>query len=484
MNTRPPIVAVMGHVDHGKTTLLDYIRKTAVAEREAGGITQSIGAYEITHPPAGGRKITFIDTPGHEAFSNMRAYGAKVADIAILVVAADDGVKPQTKDALIHIRAEKIPFVVAINKIDKPNADTEKTKNDLAQAEVFLEGRGGNISFQEISAKQGTGVSELLDHILLVAEVEDIKEETPHGCASGIVTSARLDPRRGIIVGGIIRGGTLAQGNTIGTISASGKVRTLENFLGKQEKELKPSAPCAIIGFESLPKIGEQFFAGSDAMAVEKAVAEDNAKIKTTKAQQKARTEVEGEEIIPLVLKADESASLEALEGLIQKLSAALPLVVVGASVGDIHETDLKNTEHAAAVIIGFHVKIDKAAHNVSDARKIPIISSNIIYELEKELVAYASKAVSKVLPSMLILAVFGGRKGRQQIIGGRVLVGPVKNQSAFEMWHEKRKICAGRILNMQSERKDIAEANAGQEIGLSVESDEPIKVGNTLIFE
>ena len=501
MNVRPPIVVVMGHVDHGKTTLLDYIRKTAVAEREAGGITQSIGAYEIEVPQeprsreseanrgiprkarddfAANRKITFIDTPGHEAFSNMRGYGTKVADIAVLVVAADDGVKPQTKNALEHIMAEEIPFVVAINKIDKENADIEKTKNDLAQAGVFLEGRGGNISFQEISAKQGTGVSELLDLILLTAEVEDIKEESPNGCAVGTVLSVRLDLRRGIIAGGIIYGGTLAIGNSIATESATGSVKTLENFLGKQEKELRPSVPCAIIGFETLPKVGEIFFANADKKIVKQTVIEQKSEVKAK--MKKVKPVAEGD-TISLVLKADEGASLEALEELVEKLKEKYPLSVVVSSVGDIHEGDLKRTEHSNALIIGFRVKIDKAAQNFSVARKITLIISNIIYELEKEIAAYAEKATSKDLPSLQILAVFGGRKGKQQVVGGKVLVGPIKNQSAFEIWYEKRKVSSGKILNLQSGRQDIQEVEAGKEVGLMVESEDPIKVGQILLF-
>src|SRR3989344_559966 len=219
MEKRPPIIAIMGHVDHGKTTLLDFIRKTRVADRETGGITQSIGAYGISH---NGRQITFIDTPGHEAFASMRSHSAKIADLAILVVAADDGVKPQTLNALKFITEEKIPYVVALTKIDKPNADAEKAKQSLVKAGVYLEGLGGTVSYHEISSKTGEGVPELLDLILLTADMEEISAD-PASPPQGVVLMSRLDPRKGIIVGGIVKNGTLRQGELVATETGEGK---------------------------------------------------------------------------------------------------------------------------------------------------------------------------------------------------------------------------------------------------------------------
>lgn len=472
MRTRPPIVAVMGHVDHGKTTLLDYIRKTSVAEREAGGITQSIGAYEVTHS---GKKITFIDTPGHEAFSNMRTYGAKVADLAILVVAADDGVKPQTKDAIARIEAAKTPFVVAINKIDKPGANVEKAKQDLANAGVYLEGYGGNVSWHAVSAKTGEGISELLDLILLAIEVDPPQE--PEGLASGIVMSAKLDPRRGIFVSGVIRGGIVSPTMRVATASASGKIRILEDFLGKGQKSLTSSAPCAIIGFESLPKVGEVFFVGNDEREVL-----DAAKATAEALKEKTFSEIQ-ENALPLILKADESASLEALEGVVEKLKATYPLHVINASIGTIYEGDVKSAESARAIIIGFRVKTDRAAENVAHAKKVNIVSSPIIYELERSISEYAMKAAARETCTIEVLAVFGVAKGKQRVVGGRVVRGPVKNQSAFEIWNEQRLIGPGKILNLQSGRVDVPEAVEGQEVGLLVESDDPIKVGSLLVF-
>jgi translation initiation factor IF-2 len=257
---RPPVVVVMGHVDHGKTTLLDYIRKTRVAEREAGGITQATGAYEIEYK---GKKITFIDTPGHQAFTQMRQRGAHIADLAVLVVAADDGVKPQTKEAIEILQQTKTPFVVAINKIDKNNADVDRTKQSLTAAGVLLEKYGGDISWVEISAKEGTGVDELLDHILLMAEMEELTYN-PLVAGRGYVLESRRDGQQGITVSVIIKDGIARAGEKICTLSACGKIRSLETFLRERVKELSPSSPAWIVGFETLPEVGEEFVIGAD----------------------------------------------------------------------------------------------------------------------------------------------------------------------------------------------------------------------------
>src|SRR3989344_4403886 len=249
MQNRPPIVVVMGHIDHGKTTLLDYIRKSNVAARESGGITQHIGAYEAEF---NGRKITFIDTPGHEAFSKMRGRGARVADIAILVVAADDGVKPQTKEAFEAIKNAKIPFLVAVNKIDKPNANLERVKNELAEAGVFLEGRGGNVPYAEISAKAGTNVQHLLETLLLMAEMENIKSDISLP-ASGVIIESHLDSRRGITATLLVREGTLRRGECVLAGDALAKARIFENFAKKSITEAGPSLPAVVVGFDKLP---------------------------------------------------------------------------------------------------------------------------------------------------------------------------------------------------------------------------------------
>lgn len=472
---RPPIIVIMGHVDHGKTTLLDYIRKTSIATREAGGITQAIGAYEIEH---NGKKITFVDTPGHEAFSNMRAYGADVADLAILVVAADDGVKPQTKEALETILKSKTPFVVAINKIDKNNADIEKTKKDLLQVGVFLEGYGGNISYQLISAKTGEGVKELLDLILLATELENL--ETVPNMNSGIVITSRQDPRRGVLVGVILKNGLLKTGQFIGTASALGKIKSMENSAGKKVSEISPSAPALVTGFDEIPRVGEEFLAG------EAAAAEEFAKKKKSEGQKNAPESAppaNENESINLVLKADETASLEALKNLVLKIPLGLNVKITDASVGDLTENDVKFAINTDSVIVGFKMKTDRAASNLASTQKVMVLESPVIYELENSLRDYAKKIVPKELRRLEVLAVFGEAKGKQRVVGGKVILGPIKNQESFEIWQDKKLIGRGRILNLQSQRKDIPQAETGIEAGLLAESNEPIKVGHQLIF-
>jgi len=459
LKPRPPVVVVMGHIDHGKTTLLDYIRKANVAAQEAGGITQSIGAYEVEHS---GKKITFIDTPGHEAFSKMRAHGSQAADLAILVVAADEGVKPQTKEALSHIQAAKLPFLVALNKIDRPNVNLDKVKNELTVAGILLEGYGGNVSWQAISAKTGQGVPELLDLILLAAEMENLKYDFEQP-GQGIIIEARIDNRRGIVVSAIIKDGILKSGEKISTATVSGKIKSLENFLGKKVKSLEPSAPALILGFDDLPKIGEEFFNGEGKFIKSQAPAIP-AMI--------AKKDING---ISLILKAENAGELEALSETIKNSSSEKKLEILSQGVGKINENDLKLAIDSQAVIIGFRVKLDRAAENLSRIYPVKIFTSEIIYKLLEELENYLTTASgSNISGELEVLAVFGKPEKNRQIIGGRVLRGIIKNKQTFAQ---------GRILNLQHQHKDVAEAGAGQEIGLLVESDVIIKVGDILKF-
>lgn len=463
---RPPIVVVVGHVDHGKTTLLDYIRKTNVAGREAGAITQSIGAYEIVH---NGKKVTFLDTPGHEAFSKMRVEGVRVADLAILVVAADEGVKPQTKDALKHVLDTKTPYVVAINKIDKPGANVEKVKQELAQAGVYLEGFGGNVSWQAISAKTGAHVEELLDLVLLSAEFLDLEYDSSSP-ASGVVITSELDSRRGIVVGVIIKNGLLKRGQEIFTPSAKCKVKFLEDFRGRGVEALEPSAPARILGFSSLPKIGEEFSA--DANMVKKTQGE----VKTS----------EGAELpegtIKLLLRANEAGSLSALENVVAGLEAPKPIAIVEKGLGDIHETDVKFAITSGAAIVGFKVKTDKAAENLSRAQGVKIIMSDVVYELEKGLKDFISQIRPTGARAIEVLAVFGEKDGKQ-IVGGKITGGSVKNQEDFKIAEGEKIIGDGKIVNLQQMRKDVAEAPEGTEAGLLVDSGTKIKPGHKLLF-
>lgn len=477
---RPPIVVVLGHVDHGKTTLLDYIRKTSVAGREAGGITQVIGACEIEH---NGERITMIDTPGHEAFSIMRQCGAQFADLAILVVAADDGVKPQTKEALACIKKAKIPFVVAINKIDMPGANVLQTKNDLSQAEVYLEGMGGDVSWQAISAKTGEGVPELLDLLLLAASVQEFTFD-PAAVAMGTIMTARLDHKRGIIVGAILQNGTLAQGQFVATKTAKGKIKILEDATGERVERLLPSAPSLIFGFNDLPQVGELFCAGEDEAKISATLKTLREKASLPKTAV-VSLESLAEHALPLLLKADEAGSLTVLAHLVQKLSSPEhPFAVIQTGVGNVYENDIKMCESTGAVLVGFKIKADKAAQNLAQAKRITILSSSIIYELEEMLKKYAKRFVVRDFPVIELLKTFRVSDLKQQIVGGRVTRGPVKNQATFSIRRGDKAIGDGKMINLQSNRKDVPEAHEGQEVGLLVFASVGLKAGDKLEFE
>ena len=464
---RPPIVVVMGHIDHGKTTLLSYIRKTKMP-KEPGEITQSIGAYEIEHS---GRKITFIDTPGHEAFSKMRQRGAKVADLGILVVAADEGVKPQTREAIEILQESKTLFVVAINKIDKTNADIEKVKMDLTQAGVLLEGFGGNISWQAISAKTGEGIGELLDLILLAADLEGLTYD-PTAKASGVIIESRMDSRRGLAVAVIVKDGILRVGDEIATSSAIGKIKILENFLGERVKELSPSSPALIVGFENLPQIGEEFFSGKVELAEIKPV---NREIREISAQ------IGEDSRINFILKADVSGSLEALSEIVK----TIPNVkIIRQSVGDINDGDVKSALNTNAIIIGFKTRVNKAAENLAKAQDIKIITSEIIYELIKKLEEEIENLKEPEINGQLeILAVFDKRAGKRQVIGGRVISGSFKNNLIVKIQRQEQVLSQGKILNLQREKQDVSQVNEGKECGILLEADILVNVGDKLIY-
>jgi len=313
-------------------------------------------------------------------------------------------------------------------------------------------------------------VNDLLDLILLSTDLDPQTYEQG-GVASGIVVTARLDKRRGIVAGVILENGTLRRGDYIATETASGKVKILENFLGKSAESLIPSAPALIVGFENIPAVGEEFFAAPVMPEVKKLAVKKTERVSVA------------ENSIPVVIKADEAGSLEAFQGVIKKLSAKHQLIVIAESVGDIYETDVKAAESTGAVVLGFRVKVDRAAENLARSKKITLLVSPIVYELEKELDRYAAKLAVKEVRALEILGVFGAAKGKQRVVGGKVLLGPVKNQEPFEIWHEKRVVGNGKILNLQSGRKDISEAPTDVEVGMLVESEEPIKVGYRLVF-
>lgn len=491
LKPRPPVVVVVGHVDHGKTTLLDYIRKTNVAGREAGGITQATGAYEIVH---GGRKITFIDTPGHEAFMAMRARGARAADLAILVVAADEGVKPQTKESIKILEGAKTPFIVAFNKIDKlQGGNLEKAKSDLMNAGVQLEGYGGQVSYHGVSAKTGEGVNELLDLILLSADMENLTYD-PSAPASGFVLEVRREPQRGIEATVIVKDGTLRRGDLVKTRTASGKVKILENFLEETIQVLEPSAPAVIIGFESLPQVGEEFSAGelkeaSRANAVPVSVAAKSANGSGAAAKKENK--------LNLILKASDAGSLEALASVLTGLAKPGDKIVdiIDESVGDITDGDVKHALATGATIIGFKNRVEKGAQNLAEAQGAVIITSKIVYDLATAVGEFLSGARGSAAAGELeVLAVFNQEKLAKQLVGGRVTKGVFRSKASFEILRQagtdtaeqgasKASLGMGRALTLHEKKSEIATAEKGKEIGLLASAQVPIRVGDTLVI-
>ena len=477
---RPPIVVVMGHIDHGKTKLLDTIRKTNVTEKETGGITQHIGAYEIEFK---GKRITFIDTPGHEAFSKMRSRGARVADVAILVVAADEGVKEQTKEAIRHIKEAEIPFIVAINKIDKPEAAPEKIKKELAENDILVESWGGKIPSVEISAKSGKNVDELLELIIITAELEELKAN-PTSPASGIIIETRLDSRRGPLATLIIKNGTLQIGDYIAAGGTEGRVKFLENDRGESLKEATFSTPALCGGFETVPQVGEEFLSHSQKSALENLIAE---KIKLTLIEPKTEKAPTGK-FLKIVLKADVSGSLEAIVDSLSALNHEdIGIQFIKKEVGEINESDVKLADAFGGVIIGFRVKISPAVQNFSRDRKIEIISSDIIYDLLEKVKKIMKEAVGPKtqrldLGRMKVLAIFRTEKNRM-IVGGKVISGKIEKGAKIEILRNDEIIGSGRPVNLKQAQKEVTEVKEGMECGVMFEGDTKIEVGDILNF-
>ena len=458
---RPPVVAVVGHVDHGKTALLDYVRKTNVVAKEAGGITQSIGSYEVEHA---GKKITFIDTPGHEAFTHMRSHGASAADIAILVVAADESIKQQTKEALEILRATETPFIVAITKIDKENANVEKVKSDLLNEQVFLEGMGGDVSWQGVSPKTGEGIKELLDLILLMGEVLDL-HYNPENPARGFVIESQKDPQRGSIAHVVLRDGILKQGDSIKTLTASGKIKILENFLGKSVKVLEPSAPASVMGLESISSSGEEFVTGDTELSSEN----KNFLI------EKDIVQSEGDRP-KAILKANSKGSLDALVELLQG-----EVEIVETSVGGINDNDVKLGKSTGSLIVGFEVKVDKATVQLAEAQGVAIYTSNIIYELLDTIKARKDKDKQDFVGGELeVLAKFNSTPNKQTV-GGKVIKGKMKVNTPIQIERMGEILGKGRIKNLQKSKEDVAEVGPDNECGLVIETQIIIEPGDLL---
>ncbi len=473
---RPPIVVVMGHVDHGKTTLLDYIRKANVAGKEAGGITQSIGAYEIER---NGKKITFIDTPGHEAFAKMRTRGANAADLAILVVAADEGVKPQTEESIRILNETKTPFVVALTKTDKPNSNVERVKQELTTAGVLLEGFGGSISYEPVSVKSGENVDKLLDLILLAAEMENLTYD-PSLPASGFILEARMDKRRGQEASVIVKNGVLRQGQPIATPNGKGKIKILEDFTGKTSKELVPSAPALVLGWEELPQVGDEFVTGE---AANVDLAKKSEAGTASKQSAGLPMEVGAKDTINLMLKAGDNGSLEALSQIIHAMAADKPLKVVGESIGDVGDNDVNLAISTGSILIAFKSKMEKGAKVLAEAQGVRTIASDIIYDLIRSVEEFlVAKDAATSSGELEVLAIFNQQKLEKQVVGGKVTKGVLRNRAQFEIERTGEIVGKGRLTNLQQQKQDASQVVEGSEAGLMVNSPAAIQVGDKLI--
>lgn len=491
LKERPPVVVVMGHVDHGKTRTLDAIRKTHVMEGESGGITQHIGAYMVENK---GKPLTFIDTPGHEAFTVMRSRGAKVADIAILVVAADDGVQPQTKEAINIITAAKLPFVVALNKIDKPDADPNRVLGQLAECGVTVEEWGGKTPMAKISAKVGTGIDELLDLILLVAEVEKERiMSNPDTRAAGTIIESRVDKGEGPVATAIIQNGTLHRNDALGIAGiAYGRVRMMRDWTGKIMDEATPGMPVKILGFKTAPAVGDILEVPENASDLEvkktKNVSRQNVESLTaTKAQPVEGEEGQKKTMLNVVLKTDVLGSLEALLGMTEKVKHELVGVeVIQKGLGNITEGDIERAANAKpSVVYGFNVMLPPALVHKAREKEVDVLMYKVVYDLFDDIV----ERLNKLLPQEKIITELGSAEvaaiflteASRMVVGLRVKEGKLVTGAKLRVFRNNEIIGEGTIDSLQSGKSAVKEVGAGTECGLSFQGKLKLLVGDRL---
>ena len=491
IETRPPVVTVMGHVDHGKTSLLDYIRESRVASGEAGGITQHIGAYHVKTAKG---VITFLDTPGHEAFSAMRARGAKATDIVVLAVAADDGVMPQTIEAINHSKAANVPLIVAINKIDKPEANPEKVKGELLGHEVIPEDLGGDAMFVEVSAKTGQGIDDLLDAVLLQAEILELKapSNTP---AKGIVVEGRLDKGRGPVTTLLVQSGILNPGDTLLAGTAFGRVRAMIDELGKNIKQAGPSIPVEVIGLSDVPNAGDEFIVINDEKKAREVALFRQGKYRDVKfaKQQASKLEnmfdqmAEGEvKILPLIIKADVQGSYEALATSLEKLSTSeVKVNVIHSAVGAVNESDINLATASNAVVIAFNVRADAGARKLADSLEVDVRYYSIIYEAVDEVKAALGGLLSpeqkeNILGLVEVREIFKASK-IGTIAGCFVLDGIVRRDSKIRILRDNVVTFDGELSSLKRFKDDTKEVKSNFECGLSVKNFNDIKVNDQI---
>jgi translation initiation factor IF-2 len=495
---RPPVVTIMGHVDHGKTTLLDSIRITNVAGGEAGGITQHIGAYKVritdNESPAFGREIVFLDTPGHEAFTRMRSRGAKATDIVVLVVAADDGVMPQTLEAIDHAHAAEVPIIVAVNKIDKPDALPDRVKKQLADRGLMPEEWGGKTVFVDVSAKKKTNLNLLMEMICLVADLGELKA-TPERAATGVVLEAKLDRGRGPVATVLVQNGTLNAGDNFVVGNVYGKVRAMFDDRGAQLKTAPPSTPVEIIGMEALPQAGDQFVVVADRDKARGISEYREQKSREAALAKSSRVSLEGlaEQIkaagtkeLNVILKGDVQGSVEVITDLLTKLSnEKVRLKLLRSGVGAITETDVLLASASNAIIIGFNVRPERKAQEIAEQEKVDIRLHSIIYELQDE--------IKRAMSGLLEPTIKETYQGRAEVLnvfripkvgtvaGCRVSDGLIKRDSEVRLLRDDVQVFKGKVGSLRRFKDDASQVTNGMECGISISNYGDIKVGDVI---
>jgi translation initiation factor IF-2 len=491
---RPPVVTIMGHVDHGKTKLLDAIRHTNVAEGEAGGITQHIGAYQVE---VQGRKITFLDTPGHEAFTAMRARGAQVTDIAVLVVAADDGVMPQTREAVAHARAANVPIIVAINKIDLPTANPARVKQQLAEIGVIVEEYGGDVPVVEVSAKQRLGIEDLLEMILLVADMHELKAN-PNRPAIGVIIEAKVDQRRGPVATVLVQTGTLKLNDVVVAGATWGRIRAMFDDRGRKVRRAEPSMPVEILGLENVPEAGDYLQVVEDERTA-KEIATQRALKRRAEAAEARVVKLDefhkGLEIgqtreLRLILKADVQGSLEAIQNALAKLNDELEgvgITVVHAATGAISESDVMLAATTGAIVLGFNVRPDVAARRAAEATGVDIRYYNVIYHLLEEVRAGVTGLLApetrEVIDGVAEVREIFRLPNRAVAAGLYVLNGKALRNARVRVIRDGKVIHDGTVASLRRFKEDVREVAAGYECGLTIENFNDLRVEDQIEF-
>ncbi len=488
LKTRPPIVAVMGHVDHGKTTLLDAIRETDVVAGESGGITQHIGAYKVTKD---GKQITFLDTPGHEAFVEMRARGANVTDLIILVVAADDSVRPQTIEVINRAKFTNTPIIVAINKVDKENANVTKVKQELAEHGILTEDWGGKTIAVEISAKQKIGIDKLLEMVLLQAEIENYTAN-PNGKLLGTVIESHMSQGQGAVATVIIQNGTLRVGDIMVAGIGYGRVKSMEDEHGKKLKTAGPSTPVVISGFSELPEAGD-ILQTTETLDEARTIGVTAQKLKHSR-RLSVRSKIQGnteDKSLNLILKADVAGSLEAIQQSFSKLkNDEVTLNVISEGIGEVNENDVMLADSSKATIIAFRVKTNPKAINLAKQKKVSVDSYDVIYELLENITSAVVEMFTPEMEKLVfgrgeILGIFRTEKS-QMIVGGKVIEGELRKNKQIAVvkkndegiWEE---VARGEVLELQQNKIDTKEVSKGNEFGMKIKSNYKLQVGDTI---